>query len=222
MKNPFSGIDLKNFSYDSYWSGREVSIRNKLLEREQIFFDWIEEGSSVLDIAAGNSKLPSLLKEKKGCKVSVMDISMEAIKKQTEMGVSGSISDLSSEEFSLSDHYDYIIASEILEHLSRPENLLKKIIGKTNFLVISVPNSAFYKFRLRLLFGRFFKQWIHHPSEHLRFWSHVDFLDWLESMDLEVVKYEASNGLDIGPIKFFKFWPNIFGHQICYLAKDRK
>lgn len=111
--------------------------------------------------------------------------------------------------------------SEILEHLPMPEDIMGKIVERAEFLVISVPNSAFYRFRLQLLFGKFFKQWANHPSEHLRFWSHKDFLDWLSALDFEVVKTEASNGLDIGPIKLFKYFPNLFGHQICYLVKNK-
>jgi len=50
-----------------------------------------------------------------------------------------------------------------------PEDVIKKMSKISKFLVITIPNSAFYRFRLQLLFGRFLKQWVLHPSEHLRF-----------------------------------------------------
>jgi hypothetical protein len=68
------------------------------------------------------------------------------------------------------------------------------------------------------MFGwRFFTQWKSHPSEHLRYWSHKDFLDWLSAMNLDVVRAKASNGFELKDI-----WQNLFGHQICYLTKKRK
>lgn len=211
---------LRNFDYDVYWENRGAKIRTNLREREYIFFDWIKENSSVLDIACGNSPLLIELKKKKNCLVEGFDISSKVVEEQRKAGITAAVQNIANRDFKLEKNYDYIIASEILEHLVYPEILLEKIRKNTKYLIISVPNSAFYRFRWRLFFkGRFFIQWFQHPAEHLRYWSHNDFLDWLEALNFEVIEIKASNGLDIGPLKFFKFWPNLFGHQICYLVK---
>lgn len=220
--NFFKGINLENFSYDSYWHGRNTEIRKELLERENIFFEWIKPGSRVLDIACGNSGLLQALREKKNCDVSAFDISEEVVKKQKSVGVKAEVLDISGTNFSLDKNYDYIIASEILEHLSMPENLIKKIGKSGKLILVSVPNSAFYKYRIQVIAGRFIKQWVLHPSEHLRFWSYKDFIDWLHALDFDVLKSDSSNGFDLGPIKFYKFFPNLFGHQICYMIKSRQ
>ena len=219
--NIFNGVDLKNFDYNVYWENRSVKIRQKLLEREVIFFDWIKPKTKVLDIAVGNSGLLSSLKKNKMCDVYAFDISQEVVDTQNESGIIAEKRNISLDDFDVEDTYDFLILSEIIEHLSLPEMLMKKIKNKAKFFLVSIPNSAFYKFRLQLLFGRFLKQWIFHPSEHLRFWSHYDFLDWVDAMGFDVVKCEASNGLDIGPFKFYKYMPNLFGHQICYLLKSK-
>ena len=219
--NPFGQTNLKSFDYNSYWKDRSPGIRKKLYEREKIFFEWINPGSRVLDVAVGNSQLVSLLVKEKSCKASAFDISESVVSHQRAEGVDASIKNLTDEAFSLASDYDYVIASEILEHLPMPEILVGKIANKTRYILISIPNSAFYRFRLQLLFGRFFKQWVSHPSEHLRFWSHIDFLDWLDALGFEVVKSEPSNGLDIGSLKLFKYFPNLFGHQICYMVRSR-
>ena len=219
--NIFKKTALFDFDYKVYWKNRDVKIRQRLLEREEIFFDWIKPKIKVLDIAAGNSGLLSSLKKDKMCKVHAFDISQEVVDAQNEAGVIAEKRDISLDDFNVADTYDALILSEILEHLPLPEALMKKIASKAKFFLVSVPNSAFYKFRLQLLFGRFLKQWIFHPSEHLRFWSHCDFLDWVDSMGFDVVKFEASNGLDIGPFKIYKYMPNLFGHQICYLLKAK-
>jgi 2-polyprenyl-3-methyl-5-hydroxy-6-metoxy-1,4-benzoquinol methylase len=220
--NNFAGVKLEKFSYDYYWDSRGFTIRKKLFAREEIFFGWIKGGSTVLDVAVGNSYLPICLKAKKGCEVEVYDLEPKVIAEYEKNGIKAETKNIYDTAEESGKKYDYIIMSEILEHLPMPEEVIKKISERAKFLVISVPNSAFYRFRLELMFGRFLKQWKHHPSEHLRFWSHIDFLDWLDSLGFDILKCEASNGLDIGPFKFFKYLPNLCGHQICYLVATKK
>lgn len=219
MKNIFSEVGIARFDYEAYWDVRDVAIRKRLRDRERIFFNWIEPRSRVLDVAAGNSLLPRLLKEKKQCAVAIYDISEKIITEQAAYGLDARKINLSDDSFRLEQDYDYVILSEVLEHLPLPEVVLKKVAPHARFLIISVPNSAFYRFRLQLLGGRFFKQWVAHPSEHLRFWSHNDFLEWLDALGLVVLDTQASNGLDIGPLKFYRWLPNLFGHQMVYLCR---
>lgn len=210
----------KTFDYEEYWRFRGLKLREKLRDREKIFIDWAKENSSVLDIACGDSPLLLELKKRKNCQVEGFDLSSLIIDEQIKNGVPARVVDIGAEDFELPKRYDYIVLSEILEHLVMPENLLKKIRDSAEYLIISIPNSAFYRYRTDFLFkGRFFTQWAYHPSEHLRFWSHSDFLAWLEALDLKVVRCEASNGLTLGPLKLFKRWKNLFGYQICYLVK---
>jgi len=211
----------QSFDYDIYWRQlRSPQVRSHLMAREEIFLKWIKEGSRVLDAAVGNSLLPSIIQEKKKSRVTVYDISPIVIEKQKERGLEAWVRDLTDARFSLTENYDYIILSEILEHLAVPEVLLEKIRVNTQYLMISIPNIAFYHHRLSLIGGRFPKQFGCHPAEHLRYWSHKDFLKWLSDLNLKTVGYEVSNGLDIFKIRFYKyFFPNLLGNQICYLVK---
>jgi methionine biosynthesis protein MetW len=221
----FSGTrkpDFKNISkeiYTGYWQSRDFKLRDKLMEREVIFFNWIKPNLKVLSIGCGNSRLLYELKEKKNCKVFGIDIEQTVIDELNKIGIESKTADISKANFNLQDFFDeqkfdYIILSEILEHLVLPENLIEKIINSADNFLISIPNSAFYRYRIGLMFnGRFFTQWAKHPAEHLRFWSHKDFLDWLKARDLKIIKIKSSNGP-----KFLRdFWQNMFGHQICYL-----
>jgi methionine biosynthesis protein MetW len=203
--------------YNLYWQDKGFNIRHKLMEREDIFFDWIPEGSNVLSIGCGNSRLLYELKKQKKCQVTGIDIEQSVVDGQKKNDVSTQKADITSDDFYLEEKFEYIIISEVLEHLVLPEALLGKIRKNTNHLILSVPNSAFYRYRLGLLFGgRFFTQWAKHPAEHLRFWSHSDFTDWLGALGFEVEKTVSSNG------PFLKnIWPNMFGHQICYLVKNK-
>jgi methionine biosynthesis protein MetW len=216
-KPDFKSISL--LDYDDYWNARGFSINKKLKERETIILNRIPAGSRVLDVGCGNSRLPLELKAK-GCDVTVADISQKVLEGFTQSGIPTQRLDLSQvEDFDYQAKFDYIILSEVLEHLPNPEEAITKLLPFSEFIIITIPNSAYYWFRFGLMFrGRFFTQWVHHPSEHLRFWSHLDFKDWLEAMGLSLVKSQASNGWRL----FKDIWPNLFGFQIVYIVKTNK
>ncbi len=223
---PFLGSRRPDFragrhalTYDDYWKKRGYSISKKLLEREIIIHNLIQPKESVLIIGCGTSLLPIALQEK-GCEVTVSDIAPGAVKLFADEDIPGFIFDLENiVEGTVSENYDVIIASEVLEHIRNPEQAIEKLSKHTKRFIISIPNSAFYRYRIHLMFsGRFFVQWANHPAEHLRYWSHIDFLEWLSAMDLKVQKVIPSNGLSCkGFCTFMKdFMPNLFGHQIVY------
>lgn len=213
--------EIDSIDYDQYWHQRGFTLNSHLKERESIILNLVEAGSRVLDIGCGSSLLPIKLQEK-GCLVTVADISAIVLDNFEKFGIATLKLDLENiASQSLGGDYDYIILSEVLEHTTNPEEIISVLKGKTKNLIITIPNSAFYRYRLHLLInGRFFTQWVYHPSEHLRFWSHSDFVDWLQAMDLKLVKFFASNGFSLfGCLPQLKdFWPNLFGHQIVYLC----
>jgi methionine biosynthesis protein MetW len=225
MFGRFEGARLPDFrgiralDYDDYWKKRGFSVSGKLKQRERIFLEWIPKGARVLDVGCGNSRLPLVLKEK-GCDVQVADVSALVLEGYRALGIGAVRLDLDRvAEAKLDGTYDVIVMSEVLEHTRNPEEIVARLSPHARRFALSIPNSAFYRYRLHLMFaGRFFTQWVHHPSEHLRYWSHLDFMDWLPAMGLEVEKIAASNGLlDRTGLK--DAWPNLFGHQICYLAR---
>lgn len=214
--------NIKSINYNYYWQERGFALNKKLKEREKIIFDLVPTKSDVLDVGCGNSLLPVSLKNK-DCNVVVADISDEVLKGYSKFGINGIVIDLEKINKCIDNlkHYNYIILSEVLEHTKNPEEIITVLSKYTDNFIITVPNSAFYRYRLHLMFGgRFFTQWVYHPSEHLRFWSHIDFLDWLSVMNLSLIKAEASNGFSFfGSSSWLKnWWPNLFGHQIVYFC----
>ncbi len=213
---------IKKIDYNNYWKERGFSINKKLKEREEIILKFIPNGSKVLDLGSGNSRLPLSLKEN-GCTVSVGDVSDQVLEGFKKFGIETLHVDLENSSASVGGSYDYIILSEVLEHTSNPEEILVNLKNFTKNFCLTIPNSAFYRYRIHLMFGgRFFTQWVYHPSEHLRYWSHSDFLDWLEALGLVVKKVESSNGLSLLGLPVHKWWPNLFGHQICYFVQTEK
>jgi len=128
---------------------------------------------------------------------------------------------LTEEGFQLPGTYDYAVISEVLEHLPNPEQLMFKLKGKVNkYIIITVPNTGFIGERLRLLFGRFPKQWVIHPSEHIRFWTVADFIYWCDQLGFKVESYHGmlDEFYDI-KIKVWKYWPRLFARYVLYKVK---
>ena len=217
--------NIGRLDYSDYWRERGFALQSKLREREVMMLGLIPEGARVLDVGCGNSRLPVELK-RKGCEVAIADISpivLDAFRQEGIIGMTLDLDAIAREH--VSGTYDYIILSEVLEHTRNPEEILKTLAPHTKRFVLTIPNSAFYPFRFRLFFGgRFLKQWFYHPSEHLRFWSHTDFLDWLGALGYTVESARASNGLSVkGLLPFMKdVWPNLFGHQMVYVCSIRQ
>lgn len=205
----------KSIDYDSYWKIRMKQGQEKLKHRHIIFIDWIRKGSRVAILGCGCNDFPCILKKQKKCYVLGVDISQIAVSCLKKKNISAIKADISSPDFNLKVKYNYVILSEVLEHISNPEQLIKKLINKTDFFIISIPNIAYYRHRLRLgLYGKFPKQWGYHPAEHLRFWSHSDFCELLKTMSLKILSQKSSNGI----IGLKDILPNLFGNQICYLV----
>ncbi|MHB8651996.1 MAG: methionine biosynthesis protein MetW [Minisyncoccota bacterium] len=219
-KPNFRGISA--LDYDAYWRIRGFHLNTRLKEREEIILHRVLAGASVFDIGCGNSLLPVMLQEK-GCSVTVGDVSTVVLDGYAAHDIRAFKINL--EEVCkqpIKEVYDYIILSEVLEHTKNPEEIVQELKKYTNFFIFTIPNSAFYRYRFHILFrGRFFTQWVSHPSEHLRFWSHVDFIDWVRDMGLIMEESYASNGFSFfGLLPHIKnLWKNLFGHQMVYIVR---
>lgn len=217
--------DFKNISsidYDEYWSYRGWQIASGLKPREKIMYELVGSGSRVLDVGCGNSRLPLELKNK-GVQVAVADLSELVLREYKKLDISGNAVDLEKiTPGSVVGDYDYIIMSEVLEHIKNPEDVIRILKSRTKRFLLTVPNSAAYVFRYGLMFrGRFFTQWVHHPSEHVRYWSHIDFLDWLLAQGLFVEESIPSDGFTFrGLLPWFpSLWKNFLGYRMVYVCR---
>lgn len=216
---------IEKLDYEKYWEDRGFEIADKLKPREVIMRDLIPQGSRVLDLGCGISRLPIALREK-GVNIEIADVSKRVVEEYGKLGFLGHVRDIEDiRSLKFDKVYDVIILSEVLEHTRNPEEIITALKPFTKKFLITVPNSAAYVFRYGLLFrGRFFTQWVMHPSEHLRFWSHIDFVDWLEAMELEVEKMIPSDGFTLRGLMPWlpNLWKNFLGYRIVYQCSVRE
>ncbi len=174
---------IKDIDYESYWEYRKESGKSGIKSRDIAIENLIEEGSSVLDIGCGNGRLLEYLISMKKIRGEGYDNSEVALNIAQKKGLKVTKIDLD-RIISLEQKYDYIIMSDIIEHLQNPENLLRSV--KDSFyksLIITFPNIGHFTYRLRLLFGKFPECWKWHPGEHIRFWTKKDFQNWILRKD---------------------------------------
>ena len=204
--------------YDAYWDGKAQAGLGQLSawrrRRAEAFAALIEPGSRVLDLGVGDGALLAYLIEQRGVVGSGLDVSPKAIAFCRAQGLDVTLADLNRPITAfIAAPVDYIVLSEIIEHLPDPESLLQSLRPHARRgLIVSIPNTGFHQHRLRLLLGRFPLQWVVTPGEHLRFWTRADFHWWARQIGFEIVRevpYEGTPGLR-------RLWPGLFAAAFVY------
>lgn len=207
--------------YEVYWenkAGQGMGILSPWrLRRAQVFASLVAQGDRVLDLGVGDGALLKYLIESRGIDGYGLDVSPSAVEFCRRQGLRVDLADVNRpiSDF-LDGSYDYVIMSEIIEHLPDPESLLSSLRPYVRKgMIVSIPNTGFYKHRLRLLFGRFPLQWVVTPGEHLRFWTRADFHWWARQLGFVVareVPYEGTPGLR-------SILPGLFAAAFVYMLR---
>lgn len=203
--------------YENYWKKRG---RSGDRPRYHIFSEWIERDSKVIDIGCGDGYFGEFLVKNKNVDYVGSDISDTALQAARDRGLNVIQLDASKElgKF-LPGSFDFVVMSEFIEHIPNSEEILE-IAGRIarKGVLISIPNIAYWKFRLQLLLGSFPKQWAVAPEEHLRYWSVSDFKKTAENVGFEIKEIRSSNGRKI----LRDIWSNLFGFQVCFYLKPKQ
>jgi methionine biosynthesis protein MetW len=209
--------------YDVYWDNKAGEKIGQLstwrLKRAQAFAALVGDGDRVLDLGVGDGALLRYLIDHKGITGYGLDVSPRAVAFCRENGLDVELADINRPitDF-VRQPFDYIILSEIIEHLPDPESLLE---GLRPFarkgIIVSIPNTGYHQHRLRLLLGRFPLQWVVTPGEHLRFWTRADFHWWARQLEFEIVReipYEGTRGLK-------DVWPGLFAAAFIFVLRSK-
>lgn len=115
--------------------------------------------------------------------------------------------------------YDYIVLSDILEHLPRPDLLLielKKYLKKDGKIIISLPNVARLEIRLKLLFGKFDYLPGILSSDHLRFFTKTSAQKMFQECGYKIEKI-----IPTGLGHKTKLLPNLTAFQFIYILTSK-
>ena len=119
-----------------------------------VIADLIPEGSRVLDLGCGNGDLLQLLMEK-GCTGTGVDLDPGNVLECLRRGVNVIELDLDTQlaEFG-DDSYDFVVLSRTLQTVYKPRGVLAEMGRIAVHSLVSMPNFAYWRNRLRLLGGR--------------------------------------------------------------------
>ena len=175
-------------TYEIYWQRRNTFddatdvAQISPHHRKYILSEIIEDGCSLLDVGCGNCSFFDILTKKKP---NIMATGVEISEEISDIGRNKGYRvlslDLTKEK--ICEIYDYITIMNVLEHICHAEEMVLNV--KESFrksLFISVPNLGYIKYRMQLgLFGKVPNTGcFYHIREHLRFWTHADFIYWAE------------------------------------------
>jgi methionine biosynthesis protein MetW len=208
--------------YDTYWDNKARSGLGNLsswrLKRAQVFTELVDDGDRVLDLGVGDGALLHYMLAHKNISAYGLDVSPKAVDFCRAHGLEVDLADINQPISNfLHGPYDYVILSEIIEHLPDPERLLNDLRPHVRKgIIISIPNTGYHQHRLRLLFGRFPLQWVVTPGEHLRFWTRADFHWWARQIDFRIayeVPYEGTRWLK-------ELWPGLFAAALVFVLRN--
>ena len=202
--------------YEKYWEER-LSGENKPLNGFQMErADWvaarIRPSTTVLDIGCGDGGILMRLREKAKITPFGADVSPTVLGYLEKRNIPSFQMDLNGQGLDGLPDCDHILLFEILEHLQNPETLLRAAVSKARQSVFfSIPNTGYFPYRLRMLFGFFPVQWRVHPGEHVRFWTLDDMRWWINELGFsERCEITAYRGIPV----LNKLFPNLFGMGI--------
>ncbi|NQZ08381.1 MAG: methyltransferase domain-containing protein [Algicola sp.] len=201
-------FNTEDFCYEYYWETHKPGFEHP---RHREIVKYIEDSSTVLDLACGDGALMSVIKKHRPkTNVCGVDFSDAAIAFCAKQGFKVEKDNLDDEQFAVENKYDHIVVSEALEHIINPEQLLDKLKDKyTKNLIVTIPNIGYFMHRLSLLLGTFPVQWIRHPAEHIRFWTLSDFKHTLATVGYDNYKFYSIKG--VGFLQYI--WPSMFSAQ---------
>jgi SAM-dependent methyltransferase len=132
--------------------------------------------------------------------------------------------------------FDAVLASHVLEHLARPERLLREVrqrLSPGGELAVALPNIAHYRQRIARLRGQFnYTDTGQLDRTHLRFYTYRTAIQLLEQNGYELVNSMVTGSLPLWKARLVSRsiagrmdeWavrqrPNLLGYQCLLLAR---
>jgi SAM-dependent methyltransferase len=187
----------------------------------------------VLDVGCGTGALGRVVKERLGCEL----VGVTHSEAEAELAAAHLdrvlVSDLNDFEPEGLGEFDCVICSHVLEHLYRPERLLRLLrenLSPGGVLLVALPNVLHWRQRLEFLRGNF-----RYEDGGLMDRTHYRFYDWATARALlaeggySVVEREACGGFPLSryaaaPGRWLdraalRLSPGMFGTQFVFVCR---
>lgn len=188
--------------------------------------EWVTPNARVLDLGCGDGKLLKHLKTVLNITGYGMEIDPVKNVKAIQAGLNVIQSNLNEndiEKYFEKDSFDFIIMTQALQVVRRPDLLLEQMLTTGKECIITFPNFGHWKNRLQLAFtGRMPKNkylpntWYDTPNIHLC--TFKDFEDLCAEKSIQIVNKSVINQKGKGSLGM-KLVPNLFGEVALYRIK---
>lgn len=198
----------------------------------KIVIDYITKymlkNNKILDIGCWMGKLGENLNTKEKVLIDGIDINRAALKIAKRRGYRYIYKRDLNRPLNLSQKYDFIICADLLEHLQNPNKLLtniKYLMKPETILIVSLPNIAFFLYRLKLLFGIWdYEKWGVMDETHLHFYTLKTMKTLLKSNGYKILEFSPYNEVNM---KYYllkilgKIYPSLFSLQFVFLVQKK-
>jgi methionine biosynthesis protein MetW len=226
-------MKMKSY-YSKTYTKRQLEADLARMDRLKFLFDPVPSGIKVLDIGCGpGSDVDFLLKA--GNEVHGIDIADEALSHAQARGIVPHKIDLSQSSHLPfpNSSFDLIIATDILEHLFLPEQVLEecaRLLKQSSMLIASVPNHFFWRMRFRIMRGGdmilpFHKQSKQWDYFHIRFFNSRGFEELLAVMGFQIIEKHYNRFINVPrglprvlDCKLAKWFPDLFSMHFIVKA----
>jgi len=186
----------KDFYEKVYGQKNYISIEMpdlKIVNSEKV------QGKKIAVMGAGTGRDIRFLT--KSNEIWGLDNTEQAIRVLKKNNIQAMLADMNKPLKLKNNYFDIVIAKDILEHLDYPQQLASeifRILKKSGYAVINVPNHFFLPMRLRVLFGKnlIWNTIDHNHTQYFDEWNymHKTFFTWngfrkfLKINNLEIIK----------------------------------
>src|SRR3989344_4372907 len=170
----------KDFYEKVYGQKNYISIEMpdlKIVNSEKV------QGKKIAVMGAGTGRDIRFLT--KSNEIWGLDNTEQAIRELKKNNIQAMLADMNKPLKLKSNYFDIVIAKDILEHLDYPQKLASeifRILKKSGYAVINVPNHFFLPMRLRVLFGKnlIWNTIDHNHTQYFDEWNymHKTFFTW--------------------------------------------
>ena len=116
----------------------------------QLIYDWIPEGSRVLDLGCGDGELLAALVEHKNCTGYGVEIDTDSVIAAISRGVNVIQADLEEGLVAFGDQsFDVIVLSQTIQAMQNTEKILRCLMRVAKQAIVSFPNFGYWRNRFK-------------------------------------------------------------------------
>lgn len=177
-----------------------MNYRVHLDGANSLLLNYIIPNSTILEFGPATGEMTRFLQESLHCNVYIVEKNKEAFRQAINYAKHGICDDILS--FSWVKEYshikfDFILFSNVLEHISQPDQVLKEaynLLSDSGVLLISIPNIAHNDILLNLYESKFnYTENGLLDQTHIHFWGYQNLIPFFDSCGYKIVDIQAAN-----------------------------